>query len=55
MFDTVREAGGPPSFANYTWIYIYIANLFVNRSRSRTLVCELSKSVHELFYELLTH
>ena len=40
-FDTVCEAGGPPPFANYTWIYV--ADLFTNRSLSRTLVHELHK------------
>ena len=37
----VCKTGGPPTFANYA--LIYVADLFANRPRSRTLVHELSK------------
>lgn len=35
-FDTVCEAGSLPLFVNYAWIYL--ANLFINRLQTRTLV-----------------
>ena len=43
----VHEAGSPSLFANYAWIYV--ANLFANRSQSRTSAPKLhTNKVHEL-------